>query len=103
MKNDTKKVVILIPIYKAFFNDFEIKSLRSVNKQLKNFPIVFIAPESLDIDFIKQHEIKFDYEIYRFEDHFFKSIDGYNKLLLSAHFYEAFLNYEYILILQDMH
>lgn len=100
MKNETKRVVILIPIYRAFFDDFEKNSLKSVNQELKSFPIIFIAPHSLDIDFLKNYEIQFDYEIYRFEDHFFKSIDGYNKLLLSTHFYEAFLNYEYILICQ---
>lgn len=100
MKNDTKKVVILIPIYRTFFDDFEIKSLKSVNQELKSFPIIFIVPQSLDIDFLKNYEIQFDYEIYRFEDQFFKSIDGYNQLLLSSHFYEAFLNYEFMLICQ---
>lgn len=100
MKNDTEKVVILIPIYRAFFDDFEKKSLKSVNQHLKSFPIIFIAPESLDIDFLKEYEIQFNYEICRFEDHFFKSINGYNQLLLSSHFYEAFLNYEYMLICQ---
>lgn len=100
MKNDTKKVVILIPIYRTFFDDFEIKSLKSVNQHLRNFPIIFIAPQSLNIDFLKKYKIQFDYEIYRFEDVFFKSIDGYNQLLLSSHFYKAFLNYEYMLICQ---
>ena len=52
MKNDTKEVVILIPIYRTFFDDFEIKSLKSVNQHLTNYPIIFIAPESLDIDFL---------------------------------------------------
>src|SRR5690606_15688173 len=100
MKNDTEKVVILIPIYRAFFDDFEKKSLKSVNQHLKSFPIIFIAPGSLDIDLLKEYEIQFNYEICRFEDHFFKSINGYNQLLLSSHFYEAFLNYEYMLIFQ---
>lgn len=35
-----------------------------------------------------------------FHENYFKSIDGYNKLMLSPSFYKAFSNYEYILIYQ---
>ncbi|UUV20636.1 DUF5672 family protein [Paenimyroides aestuarii] len=100
MKNDTQKVVVLIPIYRDFFDDFEIKSLKSVHNELSNFPIIFIAPESLNTDFLNRYEITFNFEIYRFEDDYFRSIEGYNQLLLSSHFYKAFLNYEYLLICQ---
>lgn len=100
MKNDTEKVVILIPIYRTFFDDLEIKSLQSVNQELRYFPIKFIAPQSLDTNFLKNYNIDFDFEIYRFADHFFESIEGYNKLLLSSHFYKAFLDFEFMLICQ---
>lgn len=100
MKNSTKEVIILIPLYKKYLDDFEIKSLESINKNLKKYNIAFITPKSLDLDFLKKYDIHFDYKIQTFENQYFKSIEGYNKLLLSSDFYKTFLEYEYILICQ---
>lgn len=100
MKEDRKDVVIIIPLYKSFLDDLEIKSLKSVSSHLRDFDIYLIAPESLNLDFLKNYDIQFNFKIQRFENHFFKSIDGYNELLLSSNFYKTFINYEFMLICQ---
>lgn len=100
MSSNANKAIVLIPIYKSYFDDFEIKSLQSVSKNLSDFTIAFIAPKALNCDFIHNYNLGFKYLTVRFEDDFFKSIEGYNKLLLSSHFYESFLEYDYMLICQ---
>jgi len=93
-------VLVLIPLYRDFFDDFEQKSLASVGRHLHHFPIAFVAPESLNTTFLESYRLAFKYDIFRFEDAYFKSIEGYNRLMLSPDFYEAFLDFEYILICQ---
>src|SRR5690606_22253097 len=100
MESSKKTVQILIPIYREVFDDFEQKSLASVSKHLQQFPIAFIAPKSLDISFLNKYPLNFKYNVFRFEDTFFKSIEGYNKLMLQPYFYENFLDFDYILICQ---
>ena len=91
-------VVIIIPIYKSALNSFEEASVANTFKVLKEHQIVFIAPESLNLD-----ELKNRYptgEIVRFNDQYFENIDGYNKLMLCETFYNRFINYDYMLICQ---
>src|SRR5690554_2678505 len=76
-------VLVLIPLYRDFFDDFEQKSLASVGRHLHHFPIAFVAPESLNTTFLESYRLAFKYDIFRFEDAYFKSIEGYNRLMLS--------------------
>lgn len=100
MKESQEKVLIIIPVYRDYFDDFEKKSLGSVSKHLKEFQIAFVAPQSLNMSFLNAYDLDFEYSVFRFEDAFFSDIDGYNQLMLSSGFYQTFLDYKYILICQ---
>jgi hypothetical protein len=68
---------------------------------LRRYPIIFVAPESLNIEeyaklFIGDNNICFEF----FEDRYFADIQGYNQLLTSSCFYARFLDYRFILIYQ---
>ena len=93
-----EKVAVVIPIYQTQLNPEEIISLEQCLRVLGEYPIRFVGPQSLNIEFLKTW-IK-EIEIIRFEDKYFKSPKTYNKLLTSPFFYEAFPNFEYILIHQ---
>jgi hypothetical protein len=93
-----KTVKILIPIYRTFFGELEEKSFLQCVKVLKDYEIVLVHPEGLDHTFITEN---FDgISVESFPKHYFKNIDGYNELLLSASFYERFKDTEFILIYQ---
>lgn len=91
------EVIITIPIYQSLINRFECISLQQCISVLGHYPIVFIAPESLDAGVFAQ---AYGIPIVRFDDSYFKGIDGYNRLMLSSEFYERFLTYEHLLIYQ---
>ena len=91
-------VKIVIPIYKTELNEKEKISLEQCMRVFKDFPKVFIMPESLDISSITDKYAGVDCET--FGDYYFKGISGYNKLMLSSCFYERFLDAVYILIYQ---
>lgn len=94
----TKTVKVLIPIYKSYFGELEEKSFLQCVKVLSNYEIVLVQPEGLDNSYITE---KFkNISVESFSAHYFKSIEGYNELLLSPSFYERFLDSEYILIYQ---
>src|SRR5260221_2601752 len=96
-----KVVAILIPIYKEVVNNTELLSLTQCLKTLYHYPIIFFAPQSLNTEFYESFcEGKVSFSIERFENIYFKNIDGYNQLMLSTSFYKRFLNYKFILIYQ---
>lgn len=90
-------VVIVIPIYKNTLTDGERLSLNRCMKIMENYPITFAQPESLD-----SSNISFDgkIKVERFPNKYFKTVFGYNELMLSDFFYERFLDSKYILIYQ---
>jgi hypothetical protein len=93
-----EKLVILIPVYRSSLNLLEQFSIDYLIARKTGRKLVFIAPESLDRAYYNQryHDIEF----ILFEDRFFKSIIGYNHLLLDTEFYRTFANYDYMLIHQ---
>lgn len=94
-------VAVIIPIYKEEISKNELNSLTQGIKILKSHPIIFIAPQGLNTDSYQEvcgTEIAF--QIKYFDDGFFKDITGYNKLMLSEHFYKTFLMFKFILIYQ---
>jgi Protein of unknown function (DUF5672) len=93
-----EKVAVVIPLYQTKLNPQEEVSLRQCVRILGKHPIIFVAPESLDLSFLSSFGIT--PKTIRFKDEYFKSTKTYNKLLTSTIFYEAFANYEYILIYQ---
>ena len=91
--------VVVIPIYKSELNPNEIISLKQCFKILGKHPIIFVAPEKLDVSHYEKilgQKVKTE----RFDDFYFENISGYNHLMLSMAFYQRFLNYEYMLIYQ---
>ena len=94
------KVAVVIPIYKNSLDEDEVSALQQALKVLHKHPIIFIAPTSLDFSFYLQFFEKQAYFVWRFDDHSFSDINGYNQLMLSPSFYKRFLAYEFILIYQ---
>jgi len=94
--NDTS-VVIVIPIYKNTLTEGERLSLNQCMKVLGGYSIVFVQPESLD-----SSSISFDgkIKVEHFPDKYFKTVFGYNELMLSDFFYERFSSSKYMLIYQ---
>jgi len=91
----SKRVAIVIPVYKNTLNENEAKSLAQCKKVLHQYPIIFVAPKSLDAEFLTN-----DDQVERFDDAYFKSPKTYNKLLINPLFYERFIAYEFMLIHQ---
>lgn len=89
-------VTIVIPLYKPAINELETISLNQCFKVLGNYNIVAIKPHSLQLT---NYSYAFA-EVCSFDDKYFKDIAGYNKLMLSAAFYETFLANTFILIYQ---
>lgn len=91
-------VKVLIPIYKVSLSTDEYISLRQSISVLSKYSIVLVCPKSLNIsNYISEYN---NFQVERFDDSFFESIDGYNKLMMSRQFYKRFLDYKYILIYQ---
>jgi hypothetical protein len=93
-----KTVVVIIPIYKAIPNELEKLSFLNCLNILRDHPIYIVAPRHLDLSYYSN--IESEITIIRFEDYYFASIQGYNKLMLSKEFYTCFLDFEFILIHQ---
>jgi Protein of unknown function (DUF5672) len=93
-----QQVCITVPIYKTQPNASEIVSLRQLNKILGKYPIAFYCAN--DFDAKAYSEMIPQAKIIRFETHYFNSINGYSKLMLSHTFYQKFIDFHYILIYQ---
>jgi hypothetical protein len=92
------KVAVIIPFYRDKLTYFDNIALQQCFKLLNNYPIIAIKPQHLELPAdVKNYNFT---DVISFEDHFFENIAGYNRLMLHAGFYEAFLAYEYILIYQ---
>jgi len=95
-------VSVVIPVYKPTLDWDEQISLNQCLMILHKHSICICTYHSLDISiYIKIFEkanVKFSIEY--FDDSYFNSILGYNRLMLSSEFYERFLTHKYILIYQ---
>ena len=96
--------IVVIPLYKARPYLFEEIALRQCARVLApNRSMCFVAPKGLDLaayDTIFVEEAAKQPEKKYFPPHFFESLSGYNRLMLSPLFYESFNEYDYILIYQ---
>lgn len=97
-----KSSCIVIPIYTSVLDKKEEISLSSCLNTLSQHPITFATYKSLDLSNFEsitskhKQELKVEY----FQESYFKSIQGYNKLLTSIEFYERFVKFDYLLIFQ---
>ena len=94
MKN-LSSVAVVIPIYKEEIDELEKISLTQCRKVLKNYPLVFVAPEGKNFSYIAPNEF-----LVQFPPQYFQSVKTYSQLLMSPIFYEPFLSFDYILIYQ---
>ena len=92
---------VVIPVYQTTLTDQELFSIKTAVSVLAQHIIYFVGPVRLT-NFLQQLSQQFErplsYKTY--PDHYFASIDGYNRLMLSSAFYQAFEHYQYILIAQ---
>lgn len=92
------KVAIIIPFYRDYVSPYEIISLQQCERILHNHEKIIVKPKGLTLT--DRSELFTCNKVEAFDDGYFKSIAGYNSLMLSAEFYQRFLGYEYILIYQ---
>jgi len=88
--------VIIIPVHKTNLDDDEALSLNHVITILGHFPIYFVKPRTLRLNNYPNNNLK----CINFDDQYFKSIDGYNKLLTSLKLFRAFKQFTHMLIYQ---
>lgn len=89
-------VDIIIPIYKPVPDTDDCISINRTFEVLGDYDITFVHPENMDLSAYKN----WNHALYKgFHDDYFKNIEGYNKLMMSPTFYEAFQK-KYILICQ---
>lgn len=93
-----KKVAVIIPIYRESLSDHDIIALTQCEHILGAYPKIIVKPQKTKLPSVTG--IINISDIVSFKDEYFDSIDGYNKLMLSAEFYQAFEGFEYILIHQ---
>jgi len=93
------RVCIVIPVYKATLTPYETVSLTQCLRVLGHYPVFFAKPDSLDLSPILQ-TLPGSVRTQSFNDSYFNSVQSYNRLMLSATFYEAFSNFDYLLIHQ---
>lgn len=92
-------VKIIIPFYKEELKDWENAALTNNIKKLAGYPIVFLAPEGLNIERYTQTYPQV--EIIRVSTNWLgtqRGIAGYNEMMMSEAFYQLFADSEYILI-----
>lgn len=93
---------IVIPVYKDVLDKYEELSFRQCLKLLHNYPIYIVTHSSLNLSAyeIIAKEYKIQLQKALFPISYFKSVSGYNSLLMQKAFYSKFISYEYILIYQ---
>jgi len=94
-----KNIVIVIPVYKNDLTELEWQTISNNIQQLRNYPIHIICPESISEKTVSSFPSEI--RVSRFKDHYFGSLEGYNKLLRSSFFYSHFVDHEYLLIVQS--
>lgn len=97
---DNKKCVIAIPVYKQNLNIFEKESLKQVVSILGDkYELVLVCPYTLNVD--DYNEIAdYEFSVLRCNNAFFKSQRGYSDLCEAWQFYDAFSEYEFMVIYQ---
>lgn len=99
---ESKQVVVVIPVYKEKMSEIDYLSFQQCLNVLRKHEIVILTYQGLSIvNYLKvcadcHKSVKVEY----FDCAYFKSVVGYNKLMLSNIFYSRFLEYEYIFIYQ---
>jgi len=89
--NATKKVAIVIPFYAEQLSHFEKIALLQCEKVLPGHPKIAIKPKGLSLP--AEASALSNLTTINFDDAYFKDIWGYNRLMMSAVFYDSFAVY----------
>lgn len=92
-----RSCVVVFPLYKAP-DKTELAFLENGLARTKGYKQVIVAPEGLIVD--KKFGQLQQLEVKRFARSYFEDIKGYNQLLLSKAFYNAFALFDFMLIHQ---
>jgi len=96
-----KRCAIIIPIYTLNLSKNEMISLKQGFTQLAKYDIYFVVPDDDRAAEIPGSLLPLKpIATITFNANYFKSISGYNRLMMSSEFYKAFTDYEYVLIYQ---
>jgi hypothetical protein len=90
--------IVLVPVYRPTLPPIEQYSLDVSLAALAGRPAAFVAPRGLDRSYYAARYPQLGFVT--FDDGFFASIPGYNRLLLDPAFYERFAEHSHLLILQ---
>ncbi|MFO7745522.1 MAG: DUF5672 family protein [Psychroflexus sp.] len=96
MAAKSKKISIVIPIYKDTLNHNEVMVIKNLLELYGAKKLCIACPKSIKLS----SEVTTDIKKEEFNDSYFKSIESYNKLMLSEEFYERFSDFKFILIHQ---
>lgn len=94
----TKDIAIVVPVYKVQISNIERNVLVHGATILSKYPLVLVHPKNLDLSVYK--ELVPHAQFISFAKDYFKSLAGYNKLLINDSFYRAFSSFQYLLIFQ---
>lgn len=97
MDTGNKQAVVVVPVIKSDFNEFEKISFEQCRRKLSKHKIVLIMPHRVEI---KDDLSNIEYDIVRVPDKWMDSIDSYSRMLCSLDFYKLFEEYSYMLICQ---
>lgn len=90
--------IVGIPVYKPTLTQLETFSLARCIAVLGHHRLTFIGPHKLDFGVYRAAAP--DAAITTFDDRFFRSLAGYSEMLLTPAFYEAFVEFDHLLIYQ---
>ena len=93
VRSGRRTVAVVIPLHRLPLAPTEEASLRQLRHHLLCHDRILIAPESLDTHVL-------GLPTRRFADSWFASVESYSRLLLTREFYDAFEDYEQILVHQ---
>lgn len=100
------RIAVVLPLYRAQLSRYEKCSVRQIVATLSDHEIVVIAPRRLGGDAAFRRLLDqvggtgSGFRIMHFDDHYFESLRGYNKLMLSLDFYREFEDYSHMLVAQ---
>jgi hypothetical protein len=91
-------IAIVLPIYRPRLDDGALATVDRAIALLQHGDWHLVAPMSLETSF---YEERYGKAIVRFPDAYFDSLQNYSHLLLTDEFYATFVQYEYMLVIQD--
>jgi hypothetical protein len=93
-----QRIAVLIPIYKLELLPLETFSVMHSLALIEDRECIFVAPEGMDLSYYRKQFPQVRCEFFSAE--YFDSVASYSRLLLSLTFYNRFIRYEFVLILQ---